>query len=86
MVSFDYTVSDPLGIHARPAGMIAKLAKSLAPATVTIAKGGKTVKASQLMMLMSLAVKNGDTVTVAADGGDEAAALASMKEFFEANL
>ena len=45
-----------------------------------------TVKATQLMKLMSLGVKNGDVVTVTADGANEDAAIAALKAFFEANL
>ena len=52
----------------------------------TITKDGKTKKLTQLMMLMSLGVKQGDTVTVSAEGADEDAAVASLKEFFENNL
>ena len=38
------------------------------------------------MMLTSPGVKQGDTVTVTADGADEDAAVAALKEFFENNL
>ena len=38
------------------------------------------------MKLMSLGVKQGDVVTVAADGANEDAAIAALKAFFEANL
>jgi len=38
------------------------------------------------MRLMSLGVKNGDTVVVRADGADEEAAIAAMEAFFKANL
>ncbi len=86
MKEFTYTINDPLGIHARPAGMLAKLAKTYADTTVTITKEPKTVKATQLMMLMSLAVKNGDTVTVRAEGASEDAAIAAMEKFFQENL
>ena len=86
MKEFTYTVNDPLGIHARPAGLIAKLAKTFADTTVTITKDPKTVKATQLMMLMGLAVKNGDTVIVRAEGPAEAEAIAAMEKFFEENL
>ena len=86
MKEFTYTVNDPLGIHARPAGLIAKLAKGYADTTVTITKDGKTAKASQLMKLMSLAVKNGDTVTVQADGAAEDEAIAALEKFFQENL
>lgn len=86
MMQFEHTVKDPLGIHARPAGQIAKLAKGYADTVITITKNGTAAKASQLMKLMGLGVKNGDTVTVAVEGGNEEAAFAAMKEFFDANL
>lgn len=85
MKQFEYTISDPLGIHARPAGMLVKEAKGYTSAC-TITKNGVTVKASQLMKLMSLGVKQGDVVTVTADGADEDTAIAALKAFFEANL
>lgn len=86
MQQFTYVINDPLGLHARPAGLLAKLAKPYADTTITITKGDKTVKASQLMKLMSLAAKNGDEVTVAAEGPAEAEAIAAVKKFFEENL
>lgn len=86
MMKFEHTVKDPLGIHARPAGLIAKLAKGYADTVITIEKNGNVAKASQLMKLMGLGVKNGDTVVVAVEGGNEEAAFAAMKEFFDANL
>lgn len=85
MKSFTYTVNDPLGIHARPAGLIAKLAKGF-ESVVVIEKDGKEAKASQLMKLMALAVKNGNTVTVKAEGPDEDAAIEAMNKFFQENL
>ena len=86
MKNFTYTITDPLGIHARPAGLLAKAAKVFADTAITVEKNGNAVKASQLMKLMGLGVKNGDTVTVSVEGGNEEAAFAAMKEFFDANL
>lgn len=86
MKQFDYTIQDPLGIHARPAGMLAKVAKGFGDTVVTVTKGGSTVKASQLMKLMGLGIKNGDTVTVAAEGPAEDAAIEAMRAFFAENL
>ena len=85
MKTFEYTIKDELGIHARPAGLLVKEAKKF-ESKCTITKDGKTKKLTQLMMLMSLGVKQGDTVTVSVDGADEDAAVASLKEFFENNL
>ena len=86
MKQFTYTITDPLGIHARPAGLLAKLAKSYADTTVTVTKDGNTVKASQLMKLMGLGVKQGNEITVAADGPAETEAVAALKTFLEENL
>ena len=86
MKQFSYTITDPLGIHARPAGLLAKAAKAYADTAITVTKDGTTVKASQLMKLMSLTVKQGNTVTVTADGPQEDEAIAAMQKFFEENL
>lgn len=85
MKTFDYTIKDAVGIHARPAGLLVKAAKTY-ESEINITKGEKTVAATKLMMLMGLGVKCGDTVTVTINGADEEAAEKGMKEFFEANL
>ena len=86
MKSFAYTITDPLGIHARPAGLLAKAAKGFGDTVVTVTKAGSTVKASQLMKLMGLGVKQGDAGTVTAEGPSEEAAIAAMEQFFKENL
>lgn len=86
MKEFTYTITDPLGIHARPAGLLAKAAKAYGDTVVTVTKGDNTAKASQLMKLMSLGVKQGDVITVAAEGPAEEEAIAAMQKFFEENL
>lgn len=85
MKQFTYTINDPLGIHARPAGLLAKEAKKFT-SVCTITKDSQTKKLTQLMMLMSMGIKNGDTVTVTAEGEDEEAAITALKSFFESNL
>ena len=85
MKKFEYTIKDEMGIHARPAGMLAKEGKK-DETKITITKEGRTVEASKLMALMSLAVKCGQTVEVQIEGSDEEAAYEGMKSFFEANL
>ena len=85
MKTFEYTIKDELGIHARPAGMLAKTAKAL-DSEISITKGEKTGGAVKLMALMGLGVKCGDTITVTINGGDEDASEKAMKQFFESNL
>ena len=86
MKSFDYVITDPVGIHARPAGILVKEIKKFAGSTVTITKGEKSVNALKLMALMGMGIKQGDTVTVSVDGGDEEAVAAAIEEFFKNNL
>lgn len=86
MKRFDYTITDPHGIHARPAGMLTKAAKNYADTVITIEKDGESVRATQLMRLIGMGVKQGDVVTVAAEGAAEDAAIAALQEFFSRNL
>ena len=86
MKQFTYTITDPVGIHARPAGLLVKAAKAL-DSTVTIEKvGGKSASATKLMAVMGMGIKQGDTVVVTAEGGDEEASIAAMEQFFKDNL
>ena len=85
MRQFQYTITDPVGIHARPAGLLVKVAKALDSA-VTVKKDGKSAAATKLMALMGLGIKGGDTVTVSVEGGDEQASLTAMEQFFRENL
>ncbi len=86
MKSFDYIITDPVGIHARPAGILVKEVKNYTDSVVTLTKGDKTVNLLKLMALMQLGVKQGDTVTVSVEGGDEEAVCAAIEDFFKANL
>ena len=86
MKQFNYTITDPLGIHARPAGLLAKLAKGYGDTVITVTKDGNSVKASQLMKLMGMGIKQGNEITVAAEGPAEDEAIAAAQKFFEENL
>ncbi len=85
MKAFTYTIQEPLGIHARPAGLLAREAKKFT-STCTITRGEDTKKLTQLMMLMAMGVKQGEEVTIRAEGPDEEAAIAALEAFFKANL
>ena len=86
MKSFDYVITDPVGIHARPAGILVKEVKNYKDSVVTLTKGEKSVNLLKLMALMQMGIKQGDKVTVSVEGGDEAAVAAKIEEFFKANL
>ena len=86
MKSFEYTITDPVGIHARPAGILAKEAKQYESVIKIVNKDGKAAEAKKLMALMGLGIKQVDTVTVTVEGGDEEAIAAKIEEFFKENL
>lgn len=85
MKTFTYVIKDELGIHARPAGLLVKVAKNF-NSEIFIKKNEKSVNAVKLMALMGLGVKCGDTVTVNVSGSDEESASQTMEEFFKSNL
>ncbi len=85
MKTFTYTIKDSVGIHARPAGLLANTAKRF-DSEITLTKGDRTVNAAKLIMLMSLGVKCGETVTVTVNGSDEDEAVQAMKKVFSDNL
>ena len=85
MITFDYTITDEQGIHARPAGELIKLVKTFT-STVNMEKNGKEADCHKIFSIMGLAVKQGDTVTFSVDGEDEEGAAFAIKEFMEKNL
>jgi len=85
MKTFNYVINDDIGIHARPAGLLAELCKGFKSKT-TITRLGKTAEFSKLMMVMSLGIKCGDEVEIQAEGEDEETAIAELEKFFHDNL
>lgn len=86
MKEFTYTITDPVGIHARPAGVLVKFAKTLDSAVTITKAGGKSSSAAKLMALMGLGIKQGETVTVTVEGGKEEENAAALEKFFQENL
>ncbi|MEY8337651.1 HPr family phosphocarrier protein [Lachnospiraceae bacterium 62-35] len=85
MKEFTYIITDPEGIHARPAGELVKEAKNYA-CSIKMAKGGKTGDCKKIFGVMGLVVKQGNEVTLTFDGEDEDAAFEGIKAFMEKNL
>lgn len=85
MKKFTYVITDEVGIHARPAGLLVKKAKEL-DSKVSISCNGKSADATKLMAVMSLGVKKGMTVEVSVSGGDEEKAAAKIEKFFQENF
>ena len=78
----DFTVTDPIGLHARPAAEVVKTA-ARHQARVRLELGGKTADARSIVQLLGLGVRQGSVVTVTAEGADEAEALAAVLEVLQ---
>lgn len=85
MKEFKYVITDPLGLHARPAGMLVKAAAAYSSAVTITAPSGKA-DAKRIMAVMRLAAKQGMELTITCDGADEEAAAAGLLDFLKANL
>ena len=85
MKKFSYTIKDPEGIHARPAGLLVKQAAQYT-SSVKISKGNNLADAGRIFSVMGLAAKQGETVTVVVEGPDEEQAAEQIRKFFEQNL
>lgn len=85
MESFVYTITDEVGLHARPAGLLVKEVKSMTSA-VTLRAKGKSADAKKIIAVLSLGVKKGEEVEVSIEGETEAVDCEALKAFFAANI
>jgi phosphotransferase system HPr (HPr) family protein len=82
MIERTVTVSNSLGIHARPASMIVQAAGRYR-ADVSLEKDGTRADAKSIMNVMMLAASRGSQVTIRADGADEDEAVNAIARLFE---
>jgi phosphocarrier protein len=85
MKEYKYVITDPEGIHARPAGLLVKAVKEFS-CDIRIAKDGKAMNAKAIFGVMGLGAKKGDEVTLTFDGADEDAAYETISKFMQENL
>ena len=85
MKEFKHIIQDPMGLHARPAGMLVKACAPYA-SKITVTAPGGTADAKRLMGIMRLAAKAGMELTITVDGADEETAAAELQAFLAANL
>lgn len=85
MKQISYVITDPEGIHARPAGLLVKEANQFDSA-ITIKKNDKEADAKRIFAVMGLAAKKDETIHVTAEGPDEENAISAMEKFLANNL
>lgn len=82
MPSKTVTLTNPSGLHARPASVFAKAAAAR-PCDVTVAKGERTVNAKSVLSVLTLDCHQGDELTIATDGEEADTALADLVALVE---
>ncbi|EET62566.1 phosphocarrier protein HPr [Marvinbryantia formatexigens DSM 14469] len=82
MRKFEYVIKDQFGIHARPAGLIARHADKY-KSRITLRIGGRPADAGKIMSIMMLGARCGQTLEVEMEGSDEDAAYEGMKALLE---
>lgn len=85
MREFTYTIKNPMGIHARPAGLLVKKASEF-NSRIILAYNEKSVDLKKVMAIMAMEIKQNQTVTVSCEGPDEEGAISELEEFFRTNL
>ena len=83
--SFTYVITDPTGLHARPAGSLAEIVRKY-HCRMTASANGKSCSASSPIELLSLGASQGTELQVSAEGADAHAACRAVKAFLEQNL
>ena len=85
MVSKQTRISNPMGMHMRPAGMFANAMMKF-DSDVNLVANGKTVNAKSIMNLIAACIKCGTEVEVQCSGPDEEAALLEAVRLIENGL
>ena len=81
----EVTVINNLGLHARPAAMIAKCASGF-NSEILINKSGEIANGKSILGIMTLSAGKGTKLVVSAEGDDAAEALDAINNLFESRF
>ena len=85
MKEFKHTIKDKNGLHARPAGMLASVAKTF-ESDIKVETQGKEADGKRLLSLMSLGAKFGAELHFKIEGKDEDVAVKVLIEHCKTSL
>jgi phosphocarrier protein HPr len=85
MITKDYVITAPQGLHARPATTLIKLVKNY-KSTISLKRGEKTIRLNSMLNILSLNIKGGETISICITGADEFEALTTIDQFFTQEL
>jgi len=82
MIKFDYIITDELGIHARPAGLLIREIKKYRSLVTFSNREGRSAD-NKLFDIMKLQIKHADTLGVTVKGSDEEETAVAIKKMLE---
>lgn len=85
MKEFEFVVTDPQGIHARPAGLLVKEAKKF-ESNISVFKGARKGDLKKIFTVMALGAKQGEAIKVQVEGADEEQAASAVEAFLKENF
>lgn len=85
MVKFTFIVKDAMGLHARPAGLLAKEAAKCS-SSVKIKKGERSGDAKRIFNVMGLSIKANEEVEIIVEGDKEQEEAAVLETFVKENI
>ena len=85
MISRNVTVTNSLGLHARPATFFIQKANSY-KCSIWVEKEDCRVNAKSLLGILSLGISKDATITIIADGADEEDAANGLVELVESGF
>lgn len=85
MTSRTVPVVNALGVHARAAAKFVHLASRF-EARIRVSRDGREMDGKSILGILLLAAARGTTITIAADGSDEDAALDALAQLVESGF
>ena len=80
-------IVNPLGLHARAAAKLVRLAGEYQSSiTITRPSCGRTANARSILSILELGAKHGSSLVLHADGDDSGSAIQAMTELFESGF
>ncbi|MBO5260286.1 MAG: HPr family phosphocarrier protein [Agathobacter sp.] len=85
MISQKIKITNPTGLHLRPAGNLCKEAMKF-KSKVTFEYDGNIANAKSVLSVLGACIKSGDEITLICDGEDEEEALSILLSYIESGL
>ena len=85
MYAKDVTISNQVGLHARPATFFIQKANEF-KSSIWVEREDRRVNAKSLLGVLSMGIVKGTTITLIADGVDEEAAVEALVELVNTDL